>query len=110
MTKHFLDIIYFGVYVIASAFGLYKLKQASVVVSSTFVLGFACYAVGFLLWIVILRRLPLSIAFPVAAGSLIVASQVVGWWLLSESIDMAQILGVLLILAGASLIYARVVT
>lgn len=110
MTKYYLDAVFFAVYLTTSAFGLYKLKQAAEIISATFFLGIACYVAGFLLWIVILRRLPLSVAFPVAAGSLIVASQFVGWWLLSESIDLTQVAGVFLVIVGASLIYARVIT
>lgn len=107
MNRFYIDTLFFTIYVAISAFGLYKLKQSPDVLSKGFAIGFACYASGFLLWILILRRLPLSVAFPVAAGSLVLATQMLGWWFLGESFDARQLTGVVLVVLGVSLIYLR---
>jgi multidrug transporter EmrE-like cation transporter len=63
------------------------------------------YGAGFALWLVILKLYPLSLAFPIAAGSLIVASQFIGIYLLNESLRLTNILGIFLIIAGMFLVY-----
>ena len=96
------------VYVVTSTFGLWKLKSAGGVLGGDLVIGFLAYAAGFLIWYAMLLRLPLSVAFPVAAGSLIVATQIAGRLLLGESLPLAHLGGVALILAGIALVFARV--
>lgn len=95
------------VYAAVSVFGLALLKQATDVISVKFMIGAAAYGAGFLIWIlVIIRALPLSIAFPVSAGALIVGTQIAGYVFLRESITMPHIVGVVLIFAGILLISA----
>jgi multidrug transporter EmrE-like cation transporter len=101
------NIALFALYVVVSAFGLYKLKSADGPLSADFGIGFASYGLGFLVWYYVLTRLPLSFAFPVAAGSLIVATQFVGHSFLGERIDLIQAGGIALILAGIVLIHIR---
>jgi multidrug transporter EmrE-like cation transporter len=69
-------------YVFLSVGGLYGMKRADHILSWTFAGGFSLYVAGFGVWLAILRMYPLSFAFPLAAGALIVGTQVVGWWLL----------------------------
>lgn len=87
-------------YVVVSLFGLYKLKTAEIGINWEFVLGVVFYGSGFLLWIAVLRVYPLSIAFPLAAGSLIVGTQLIGVRFLGEPFDLASMLAIGLILAG----------
>lgn len=94
-------------FVALHAFGLFKLKASNGQIGVDFGLGFVCYGAGFLIWYVILTRLPLSIAFPVAAGSLIVATQLVGRFLLDEQLHLVNFSGVGLILVGIVLIFSR---
>ncbi|MFK8017496.1 MAG: hypothetical protein AB8G17_18880 [Gammaproteobacteria bacterium] len=94
-------------YVLLSVFGLYWLKAAPTVISLPFAGGFAAYAAGFGIWLYMLMRLPLSVIFPIAAGSLIVGTQVVGLFFLDEKISPTHWVGVVLVLAGIGLIYAR---
>jgi multidrug transporter EmrE-like cation transporter len=54
-----------------------------------------------------LRIFPLSVAFPIAAGSLIVATHVVARLYLAEAPTAVQTLGVAVILAGIFLVFAR---
>ncbi len=98
----------FTLYVLVSTFGLFKLKSASGFLSPDFLLGFAFYGAGFLIWYSVLTRLPLSVVFPIAAGSLVVATQIVGYLLLGETIRVVHAGGVALILAGIVLIFVRV--
>jgi len=65
--------------------------------------GLAAYATGTALWVVCLRRLDLSFAFPASAMQhvLIVAG---AWSLLGETIPPLRIAGVVLIVAGVFII------
>lgn len=95
----------FASYVFLSSFGLYKLKLAPIGLNFDFALGFGCYLLGFLLWFVVLKSYPLSVAFPVAAGALIVATQLIGFFLLNEPVTLRKELGMSLIAAGIAIIY-----
>ena len=64
------------VYATISSYGLYKLK-AEELLSLPFLIGFGFYGLGMLIWLGILRTTPISVAFPVAAGSLIIATQLI---------------------------------
>ena len=101
------NIIAMIIYVVVSAFGLYKIKAAAAVLSLEFALGFALYGAGFLLWMYILLRMPLSIAFPIAAGALTVSTQLLGYFLLGEKLSAVHIAGVVAIMAGITLISIR---
>lgn len=92
-------------YTILSVAGLTLLKQANSVVSLTFLGGAAAYGAGFLIWIfVILRTLPLSVGFPLAAGALILGTQVAGRFALREPINVQHAAGILFILVGIGLV------
>jgi multidrug transporter EmrE-like cation transporter len=93
-------ILYICTYAMISAFGLYKLKATSDWVSIDFFVGLLFYGFGFLMWIYILRIFPLSIAFPIAAGSLVVATQLISYLLLKEPFSQLNILGIILIVIG----------
>lgn len=105
MIKYLVDIAVFIVYVLSSGFGLGKMKQAPSILSNDFVIGFFFYGAGFILWLVLLRRLPLSVAFPLAAGGLIVFVQFVGMVYLGESMSVMKLIGVSAIVIGIALIY-----
>lgn len=96
----------FIIYAAISSYALYKLKAAPSITSWAFLIGFLLYGLGVLIWLQILRTNPLSIAFPVAAGSLIVASQLLGFLLLGENVGPGKIAGVSLIFLGIVLIYS----
>ncbi|WP_018701284.1 EamA family transporter [Amorphus coralli] len=63
-------------------------------------LGAALYICGFLLWLGILSRMELSIAYPIAIGLTLVFSSLASWFLLSEPISLVRIMGTLLIFVG----------
>ena len=92
------------VYVALSTYGLYQLKSASPL-SVMFLIGFGCYGTGFLLWMVLLKALPLSVAFPTAAGGLIIATQLTGYFFLGETLRANQWWGLALMFAALGFIY-----
>ena len=92
-------------YVLVSIAGLSLIKSAGTAFTPSGIIGFAFYGLGFLLWIfVILKSMPLSVAFPVAAGALIVGSQISGWLWLKEGISGLHLVSVGLIVAGIVLL------
>jgi multidrug transporter EmrE-like cation transporter len=95
------------VYAAVSAFGLYLIKDAPELMSGRALLGGLLYGGGFCIWIAMLRAFPLSVAFPVAAGSLIVATHLIGRLFLSETVQASQTLGIGLIIAGMVLVTLR---
>lgn len=102
---HFAGLI--TVYALVSAFGLYKIKAADGLQDSAFWFGAFAYGAGFLLWLLILRKFPLSISFPIAAGSLIITTQAVGHMFLKEALSTTHLAGVALIIAGIAVVFAR---
>ena len=94
----------FVAYISVSLLGLYKLKASVFGFNLAYISGMAFYVAGFFLWLLVLRWYPLSIAFPLAAGALIVGSQLVGIMLLSEKYDAFSVLGVSLILLGIAIL------
>jgi drug/metabolite transporter (DMT)-like permease len=92
------------VYLFVSAGGLALLK-AAVPLSAAFFLGMALYGLGFGIWYAILMVWPLSSAFPLAAGGLIVTTQVFGMVFLGESLSPMHLFGGALIVGGIGVIY-----
>ncbi len=92
-------------YAVVSVAGMVLLKAAGSPFSLKGGLGLALYVAGFAIWTgIILRVMPLSQAFPMAAGALMLGTQIAGWLLLKERIGFPQGAGVLLILTGVILV------
>jgi multidrug transporter EmrE-like cation transporter len=66
--------------------------------------GAALYLGAFAVWLVILSRIELSVAYPVAIGLTLVFVSASSAVLLNESIDPNRVLGIVLILAGISIV------
>lgn len=92
------------IYVIISCAGLYLIKSAEGWRTSMFVVGLFLYGAGAGIWIVILRLMPLSLAFPIAAGSLVVGTILIGRFFLAEEIAITHAAGAFLIVSGIVLI------
>jgi len=99
------QLLLLALYVSVSVAGLTLMKLRSELTDITSWIGFALYGAGFGLWLLFLKRVPLSKAFPVAAGSLIIGTQVCGWYFLNEEISRTQVLGIGLMLAAVVLIF-----
>lgn len=102
----FAIILFF--YALISGYGLYRLKGSSEILSVEFLLGAFCYGFGFIIWLVMLRTYPLSLAFPAAAGTLILTTQIFGIVFLHEEFSWQAVSGTALITIGIALIYLRV--
>lgn len=96
------------VYAIISSSGLYLLKTADGWVSARFVCGGVLYGVGAGMWIYLLRMMPLSVAFPVASGMLMLGTTLIGYLLLGERLSPMQGLGIVLILSGMAFVGANI--
>lgn len=66
--------------------------------------GALSYAASFVLWLVVLAKVPLSVAYPVAVGVTIAFSTLFAWLLLREPMSLRLIVGLLLIVAGVTLV------
>jgi drug/metabolite transporter (DMT)-like permease len=101
------SILLLSIYLLVSSIGLYRLKMSAAVMDVDFLVGFGLYGMGFLLWLYILRAHALSLVFPVAAGGLIVTTQVIGYLFLQEPFRVTRIAGTLFIIVGIILMYIQ---
>ncbi len=72
--------------------------------SGRFMLGFLLYACGFILWMVILSKFKLNVAFPAAMSLFFIVSSLGSYFFLKESFSLQTILGILLCFCGIWLI------
>lgn len=71
--------------------------------SPMILLGLCLYGVGALLWLFVLGRAPLSLAYPFVGIGFILTMLAGAWWL-DESLSAARIAGTLMIAAGCVLV------
>jgi multidrug transporter EmrE-like cation transporter len=108
-----INVTLFAAYVAASSAGLLLLKQSLTRIRATggsilaltpdsllLSAGFVLYVVSFVIWLRILSRMPLSIAYPVAIGLTLAFSTAGATLLLGERLGIVRIAGILLIFAG----------
>jgi drug/metabolite transporter (DMT)-like permease len=70
-----------------------------VALSPYFILGGILYVAATGIWLVILSKLPLSIAYPIQSLSYVLGL-IGAYFIFKESINMNQIIGIILILGG----------
>jgi drug/metabolite transporter (DMT)-like permease len=66
--------------------------------------GALSYAASFLLWLIVLAKVPLSIAYPIAVGVTILVSTLFAWLVLRETMSLRLVLGMVLIVGGVTLV------
>lgn len=103
--SNIIKLCLFIAYALISSYGLYKLKISSFGINVGFISGFMFYAIGFVIWLYILKIYPLSVAFPLASGSLVVITQIVGVSFLGEAATLNKGIGAIFIIAGIALVY-----
>jgi multidrug transporter EmrE-like cation transporter len=104
MTSFFTALILMA-YTAISVSGLTFLKLSDGNIFTTRgIAGGILYCIGFLVWYGILTRLPLSVAFPIAASSLVLGTQVAGYFFLREPLGMLHISGLLCIIVGIGIV------
>jgi drug/metabolite transporter (DMT)-like permease len=110
-------ILLFLSYALCSGSGLVILKNVvsnqstnnlndvlNVLLSGRFVLGFLFYACGFILWMVILSKFKLNVAFPIAMSLFFIVSSLGSYFFLKESFGIQNMIGILLCFGGIWLI------
>ncbi len=66
-------------------------------------LGMCLYVGGALVWLVVLTRVEVSLAYPFVAMGFVL-TLILGWWLQGDSIGLMRVAGTLLIAAGVVLV------
>ena len=107
MTNPVFSVFLFMIYVVTSCSGLYGMKAAEGWKTLPFFIGFALYGAGAVMWLGILRLFPLSFAFPIAAGSLVVGTTCIGVLFLHETVSVWHLAGSLCIITGIALIASK---
>ncbi len=103
-TNPLWSISLFVIYVITSCFGLYLIKAAEGWKTPAFAIGFVLYGAGAIIWMAILRLMPLSFSFPIAAGSLVIGTMLTGAIFLNETVTAWHIAGAFMIITGIAII------
>ena len=67
-------------------------------------LGLACYVASFAVWLIVLSRVEVSMAYPMLSVGYIVTA-VFGYYFWGESLGMYKILGIFLICVGVSVMF-----
>lgn len=67
------------------------------------ILGLGCYGGAALLYIIALRKIPMSVALPSTAASYVVIA-IIGWAMFGETLDVQKMLAIGLICAGVVLL------
>ncbi len=99
------NLLYMISYLLISVTGVTLLKLSDgKLLSFNGITGLFLYALGFLIWYMILTRISLSVAFPIAAGGLVVVTQVAGYYFLKEQIGISHIIGIVLIIIGITVV------
>ncbi len=111
------NILLFLIYSLSSGFGLIILKRAVTgiefkfslktltdVLSLEFIFGFLLYVLGFICWMLILSKLKLNIAFPIAMSLFFIVSTIGSYFILSEPLSLKHLIGIVICLVGIILI------
>lgn len=73
--------------------------------SNPFVIGgFASIFLGSIFWLVVISRIPLSIAYPMLSVSYVLVI-IAAWLLLKESISVTRLVGAFVIISGVMIVY-----
>ena len=91
--------------VVQQALGQGQPLQAAWVVATNLqvLAGLCLYALGAVLWLLVLARVDLSFAYPFV-GIGFILTMVLGWWVLGESLGSARLAGTLLVVTGVWLV------
>jgi small multidrug resistance pump len=84
----------------ASSQILLKLGASKGMINLYVLLGIMGYGIGTVLYLYILKRLELSVAYPVVIGSTLITTTIASVFVLKEPISLTQWLGVALLVSG----------
>jgi drug/metabolite transporter (DMT)-like permease len=116
-VNKFINILIFMLYSFFSGMGLILLKIAvssrsvafnmkSIInfISLKLVIGFFFYIVGFILWMFILSKFKLNVAFPIAMSLFFIVSSLGSIFILKESFNINNMIGIVFCLIGIVII------
>ena len=66
--------------------------------------GVFLFGISFILWLFILSRLQLNVAYPIALSSQVIITTVAAWLLFKDYLSVIQILGIAVIIIGIFLL------
>lgn len=69
-----------------------------------FFAGVLLYVLGAAIWLAILRLYPLSVAFPVASGALMIGTTLIGIFFLKEQVSAQHLAGIVFIMMGIGIL------
>lgn len=112
-----MDVVLFSAYTVTSVVSLMLIKywlpsmklaweQGEPFANPGFfvLLGLTLYVVSFILWVAVLARQPLSVAYPTAIGLTLIFSTIGALTVLGEPLLLSRVLGIGLIIAGVFLV------
>ena len=76
----------------------------TVLTTPVFLIGLFLYGISFLLWLMVIKKLPLNVAYPMSSLNFIIVF-FLSWIFLGESVNALKIVGVLTICAGIILLF-----
>ena len=68
------------------------------------IIGLSLMVIGFLLWLTIISRVDLTLAFPISSGIFYILLFLSSWIFLGETITLSKIIGAIAIIAGIFII------
>lgn len=69
--------------------------------------GAFLFVISFLIWLFIISKLQLNIAYPIIIGSEVVLVSLASWFLFKEYLSFFQILGILFVVLGIFLLSSK---
>ncbi len=94
-----LGMLHYGKVTVTGIWG----QLGSIIFTPAIFLGFSCFGVSSILWLVVISRWELSYAYPLVALGYVLAI-LYGTLLLREALTLPKIVGSILILAGISIL------
>ena len=67
------------------------------------ILGLLCYVISVVVWLMVLSRIPVGIAYPMVSIGYIITA-IAGYFLLGESLTVTRVIGILVIIIGVYLV------
>lgn len=120
MTVVVWSLLLFGVLLNASAqlflkFGMDRIGEFSFTLANIWpigwkvatnyfvILGLMCYVISVVVWLMVLSRVPVGLAYPMVSIGYIVTA-IAGYFLLGETLTAARIAGIFVIILGVYLV------
>ena len=67
------------------------------------ILGLSCYVISVIVWLMVLSRVPVGIAYPMVSIGYIITA-IAGYFLLGEMLTTSRIIGIFVIILGVYLV------